>query len=315
MGRFTKLTILEPKRYLETRRADLLRHADSVAFSERDPVGEADIVARLCDCDAVVAGRTDFKAASLFDALPKLRYIGIDSTDYSMVNMDLAAARGVAVTHVPGYSTLAVAEYVFAQLLAFFRRLPDFTNDNAWRRREDYMGESLAGRTMGIVGFGRIGSQIAKIARAFEMNVIVTSRTPPATISDGVRSSELEALLRQSDVVVVACDLNPSSFRLLNAERLACLKPSCVLVNVARGDVVDCVAIKALLERGALRGAILDVFRHEPRLPDCCLRGTKGALCTPHIAWKTVESLNTLADVVLANIESFLGGGTLNRVR
>lgn len=315
MRRFAKLTILEPKRYLEARRADLLRHAESVQFSERDPAGEEEIIARLADSDGAIMGRTDFKSPALFAALPRLRYLGIDSTDYSLVDLKLAGKHDVAVTHVPGYSTRSVAEYVFAQLLAFFRRLHAFADETGWGCREEYLGESLAGKTLGVIGQGRIGSQIAKIAQTFGMAVLAVTRTPPPEMLAGVRLCDLESLLRQSDVVVVACDLNPDSFQLLNAERLAWLKKSCVLVNIARGEVVDCAAVAAMLKEGSLRGAIFDVFRHEPRPPDCCLRGTDRALCTPHIAWKTREAINTLADLVLANMESFLRGESLNRVR
>jgi glycerate dehydrogenase len=220
------------------------------------------------------------------------------------------------------YATPSVVQIVFAHLLHLTFRVADHAQGvtaGRWSRSADFAYSDfplveLAGLTMGVVGFGRIGRAVAELARAFGMNVIAYAPRPPAVPPQGVRFVELDELFRQADVVSLHCPLTPATQGLVNAERLATMKPSAYLINTGRGPLVDEPALAAALRAGQIAGAGLDVLSVEPPPADNPLFAAPNCFITPHIAWASFAARQRLLDVVVANICAFLAGTPQNVV-
>lgn len=275
--------------------------------------------ARAADADAILTNKVVIDR-TLLAQLPKLKYVGVLATGYNVV--DLAAAReyGVTVTNIPAYGTPSVAQHTFALLLELTQHTAlhsDAVRAGDWCRSADFCFTKtplveLAGLTLGIVGFGGIGKAVATIARAFGMNVIVNSRTPFE--NEATPWVPLETLLQKSDVVSLHCPLTPQTQNLINAERLALMKPAAFLLNTGRGPLLDEAAVADALNRGALAGAGLDVLSTEPPSPGNPLLSARNCLITPHIAWATRAARTRLLDTAVANLAAFLNGAPVNRV-
>lgn len=279
------------------------------------------IVARAANAEIVLTNKTVLSRETL-DRLPRLRYIGVLATGYNVVDVDAARQHGVPVTNVPTYGTTSVAQMVFAHLLNLTQHVADHSRGvtaGRWSQSNDFCYwdsplTELAGLTMGLVGFGRIGRAVAEIARTFGMNVLVYDATPLATLPAGMRSVSLDDLFRQSDVVSLHCPLTPTTQKLINAERLALMKPSAFLINTSRGPLVDELALADALNTGRLAGAGLDVLSIEPPPADNPLLTAKNCHITPHIAWATQAARQRLLDTAVANIQAFLANTPQNVV-
>lgn len=255
-------------------------------------------------------------------ALPELRYIGVLATGYNVVDVTAAAARGIAVTNVPAYSTESVAQLVFALLLELTRgagRHAALVRDGRWCSCPDYAfweGEQveLAGLVFGIVGFGAIGRAVARIARAFAMEVLVHTRSPDPAAFPEVSFVALDELFRRADVVSLHCPLSDATRHLVDAERLALMKPGACLLNTGRGPLVDEAALAAALQGGQLAGAGLDVLAQEPPPADNPLLAAPNCVITPHLAWATLAARRRLLGTAVANLEAFLAGRPQNVV-
>ncbi len=256
--------------------------------------------------------------------LPDLQYIGVTATGTNVVDLAAAKARGIVVTNVPAYSTPSVAEHVFALLLALARRVEGHSTlvrEGRWSASPDFSfwdGElvELAGRRLGLVGFGAIGQAVARIGLAFGMRILVNTGHPERHRGDlpGVSFLALEELLAGSDVVSLHCPLTPETEHLLDARRLALMRPGAFLINTGRGPLVDEAALATALNEGRLAGAGLDVLSSEPPSPGNPLLAARNCLITPHIAWATRASRSRLLDVVVANVAAFLAGKPRNVV-
>ena len=255
-------------------------------------------------------------------ALPNLRYIGVLATGVNVVDLEAAAERGIVVTNVPAYSTASVAQHVFALLLELTRgvgRHAELVRAGAWTRSADFAfwdspQVELAGKTMGLIGFGRIGQAVARIARAFDMRVLVHTRTPTAHPDADVEFVAIEPLLARADVVSLHCPLTQATERLFNAERLVLMKPSALLINTGRGALIDEAALAEALQKGRLAGAGLDVLATEPPAAENPLLAAPNCLITPHLAWATLSARQRLMAVVVANLQAFLAGKPQNQV-
>lgn len=255
-------------------------------------------------------------------ALPHLRYIGVQATGVNVVDLDAAKRHGIAVTNVPAYSTASVSQHIFALILEFARRVgqhADSVKDGAWSRCPDFTFHEtpqleLSGKTLGIVGFGDIGQATANIAAAFGMRVIVYTRTPAPDRFPEVTFSSLDDLLSASDVVSLSCPLTPQTESMINAERLAMMKPTAFLVNTGRGQLVDEDALSEALKNAEIAGAGLDVLSEEPPPANNPLLAAPNCIITPHIAWATRAARQRLVNEVVANLKSFLAGERRNRV-
>lgn len=290
---------------------------DLVCYAQTAP---ADTAARLRTATIAISNKVDL-TADVIAAAPQLRLIAITATGVNNVDLAAARARDIAVCNVTGYGTASVAQHTFALLLMLSNRLRDYSRDavnGRWSASPafcllDYPVLELAGKTLGIVGYGGLGRAVAKLAEAFGMTVQIAAR-PGEPVTDG--RTPLNELLPQVDVLSLHCLLTPTTAQLLNAERLARLKPGALLVNTARGGLIDEKALAAALRSGQLGGAALDVLTVEPPPADHPLLAPDlpNLVLTPHCAWASREARQRLLDGTAANIRAFLAGQSGSRV-
>ena len=284
-----------------------------------------DVFARAAEADLVLTNKTVLDRC-LIEALPKLQYIGVLATGYNVVDLPAARERGIPVTNVPAYSTASVAQMVFALLFELTRRAgrhARLVREGRWTVSPDFcfwdtQQIELNGLTLGLFGFGAIGREVARLARAFGMAVLVHTRHPDRHRDDPeareVRFVRQQELFRQSDILSLHCPLTPETEGLIDTERLALMKPAAFLVNTSRGGLVDEAALAAALNEGRLAGAGLDVLSVEPPPAGNPLLQTKNCLITPHIAWATRSARERLLAAAAANVRSFLSGCPQNVV-
>jgi glycerate dehydrogenase len=296
---------------------DTLNSLGEVVIHDRTPPDQ--VIDRAAGAAAVLTNKVVLDR-DIIGRLPDLRYIGVLATGYNVVDLDAAIERGIPVTNVPAYSTDSVAQMVFAHLLNFTQHVADHAQGvsaGKWTRCADFSYHDfplveLNGKTMGIIGCGRIGRAVAGPAGAFGMTVIAHDAVPAAVAAAGLEYAELDELLRRSDVVTLHCPLTPETERLINAERLALMKPTAFLINTGRGPLVDAAALAAALNSGRLAGAGLDVLETEPPEAENPLLTAKNCSITPHIAWATREARRRLMDTVADNLRAFIAGTPQN---
>jgi len=298
--------------------ADLESLGEWVIYDRTPP---SDIVARVADAEIVLTNKTVLSRETI-SRLPRLRYIGVLATGYTIVDVEAARERGIPVCNVPDYATRSVVQMVFAHLLNLTLHVAEHGQGVAagrWTRSPDFAYwdfplVELSGMTFGVVGFGRIGRAAADVALALDMNVLAYEVNPPRAAPPGVEFVALETLLRRSDVVSLHCPLTPDTQGLVNAERLSWMKPTAYLINTGRGPLVDQAALAAALNEGRLAGAGLDVLEVEPPPADNPLLTARNCCITPHIAWATAAARRRLLKIVVANIRAFIDGQPQNVV-
>jgi len=296
---------------------DLAALGDCTVYDRTPPEESAE---RAAGADIVLTNKVVLDRARL-ETLPDLRYIGVLATGYNVVDVPAARERGIVVTNVPDYATPAVAQAVFAHLLALTHRVAHHAQTvraGRWSEGPDFCYwdfplVELDGLVMGIVGLGRIGSAVADRARAFGMKVLACTE-PPQGPREGIRFVGLDRLLAESDVVSLHCPLTPETEGLLSAERLARMKPSALLINTGRGPLLDEPALADALNAGRLAGAGLDVLAVEPPPPDHPLLTARNCFITPHYAWATRAARERLMTTVVENVQAFLAGRPQNVV-
>lgn len=291
--------------------------ADSSVFgyTPNEKVAEA-----IGDADAVICNKC-LITQEVFDKCPNLKYVGLFATGYNNVDLAAASKRGAVVCNVPAYSTNAVAQHTFALILDYYNKVAEYKKtvaDGDWVNYKLFSyfyipTTEIAGLTLGIIGYGDIGRKTAEIARAFGMNVVTYTRSPQK-VTDGTRVCTLEELLSISDAVSLHCPLTPENGKMINAETLALMKPNALLVNTARGGLIDEQALADALNGGKLGGARLDTLTYEPMREDCPLRGAKNCAITPHIAWAPIETRVRLLEKVAENLKSWINGEPINVV-
>lgn len=289
-------------------------YGDYALYERTSP---ADVVARCEGAQAVLTNKVVLGAAELAQ-LPDLRYIGVLATGYNVVDIPAALAHGVTVTNIPAYSTASVAQNVFAHLLNVTNAVGHYAADRGrWAASPDFSYRDtplteLAGKVMGIVGFGRTGKATALLAKAFGMQVQVFTRQPQEALPDGLTKVSMETLFATSDVVSLHCPLTPETHHLVDASRLATMRSDAILINTSRGPVVDEQALADALAAGHLRAACLDVLSTEPPSPDNPLLTAPRCYITPHISWATEEARLRLMDICRGNLASFVAGNPVN---
>ena len=279
-----------------------------------DEVAEA-----IADADMVICNKTLLNAETLRLA-KKLRYIGLFATGYNNIDVDYCRTHGITVCNAGSYSTNAVAQQTFALILEHYNKVArynQYVQDGRWKRSPTfspfvYPLNELAGKTLGIVGLGTIGKEVAAIANAFHMHVIAYNRRQKEV--EGVTQVGFEQLLSESDVVTVHCPLNKDSENLFNKDTFMKMKPGALFVNTARGGVMVEQDLHDALESGHLGGACIDVLHIEPMEEDCVLMNTKNCIITPHVAWAPLETRRRLMDIVSDNIRQYLNGTPINIV-
>lgn len=281
----------------------------------------SDVVARAQDAQIVFTNKTVLDGAAL-RSLPRLRYIGVLATGYNVVDVQAARERNVVVTNVPAYGTRSVAQHVFALLLELTQHVGHHAGtvrDGRWSASPDfcywdYPLIELEGMTMGIIGFGRIGRAVARLADAFGMKVLAHDLYPPATLPSGVRLVDPDTIFAQSDVVSLHCPLTAENEGFVNASRIGTMKPSAFLINTSRGPLVNEADLAEALNVGRIAGAGLDVLAVEPPHADNPLLTAKNCYVTPHVAWATRAARARLMHIAVENLRSFLAGRPVNVV-
>lgn len=310
-----KLVILEPlgveqEKLLALAEEKLTDRVEIEAYDTR--VTDADALAeRAKDADIVVLSNLPFRR-EVMERCPNLKMISVAFTGVDHVDMDYCRERGILVSNCAGYSNTAVSELVFGLALSLYRRIIEC--DRAVRAGKDktgLVGMELAGKTFGIIGMGAIGTRTAQLAKAFGCRVLGFNRNPKQV--EGVRMVELDELLRESDIVSLHVPLTEQTRGMIGEREIGLMKPSAILINTARGPVVDSAALAAALKEGRLAGAAVDVYETEPPIPqDHPLLSAPHVAATPHVAFATKEALYQRAVIVFDNVAGYLDGKPQN---
>lgn len=281
-----------------------------------------EIVPRIKDAEIVLLNKCRIDE-NILSQCPKLKWVGIIATGTDNLDLEACRRHGVAVANVPGYSTYSVAQMTFSLLLAICQCAERYNNavkGGFWQLDvpASYAllpQTELFGKTFGVFGYGSIGRQSARIAKAFGMNVLVHTRTVrPEYNADGVEFVDFKTLLAKSDVVSLHCPATPQTRGIINTNALARMKRGAVLINTARGALVDETAVVEALHSGQLSFYGADAFCTEPLPADSPLRGEPKAILTPHVAWATKEALQRLMDITSNNLRTYLEGAGQNIV-
>ncbi len=284
---------------------------------ERTP---SNLIAERCEgCDIVITNKTPLRRG-LLETLTNLKYIGLLSTGFNIVDWEYCKEKGIPVCNIPSYSTSAVAQLVFALILEHTNSVAIHSNSvhgGEWTACKDFCYwktplTELDGKTLGIIGFGKIGKAVAKIAASFGMKILANTNHPSSF--ENVEFTSVDELLSKSDFVSIHCPLTPATEGMVNAEFISKMKKTAVLINTSRGQVVDEKALADALENGDIAGAGLDVLQTEPPSPDCPLIGAKNCFITPHIAWAGFETRERLMKICKKNVLAYLNGSPINLV-
>lgn len=285
------------------------------------------VVERIGDAEIILTNKTVIDRG-VIEKCHGLKYIGVNATGYNVVDVAAAKEAGIVVTNVPAYGTDAVAQFTFALMLELCNKVGLHSRSVAsgdWIKTKDFSYNlapliDIRGKTLGIIGFGSIGSRVAQIAMAFGMNVLVNSRTekplPEAPYISGSRISwaDRETVLKEADIITLHCPLFPETERLINRESIAVMKDGAMLINTARGGLIAEQDLADALNSGKLAGAALDVVDKEPMAADNPLISAKNVIITPHIAWASVEARERLMGIAVENLKAYLAGNPCNVV-
>lgn len=280
------------------------------------------ILERIGEAEAVYTNKTPITAETIAKC-PKMKFIGVLATGYNVVDTAAAKEAGITVTNIPAYGTDAVAQYAIALLLELCHHVGEHSRRvkaGEWTNNQDWCFWThplveLAGKTFGVIGFGRIGQRTAKIAEALGMKVLAYSRHPKKELeTENCRMVSLDELLAQSDVISLHCPLFPSTQGMINKETIGKMKDGVKIINTSRGPLIVEEDLREALERGKVSGAAVDVVSAEPIREDNPLLGAKNMIITPHIAWAPKESRKRLMDIAVDNLKRYLAGEGVNVV-
>lgn len=280
-----------------------------------------EIVERAKDADAVLVNKVVLNE-SLLAQLPNLKYIGVCATGYNNIDIVAASKQQIAVTNVKAYGPTSVAQHTFGLLLALVNHIELHSNSvhqGDWSASADFCYWKtplieLAGKTMGLIGLGDIGSQVARIAIAFGMNVIAYRKNPRQTDNPNIRMVSLEDVFKNSDVLSLHCPLTEETKNLINKDSLASMKKTAYVLNTGRGPLINEAELTEALKNGVIAGAGLDVLSSEPPAPGNPLLNAPNCIITPHIAWASFEARQRLLQMVADNLEAFKNGKAVNVV-
>ena len=298
---------------------DFLNPFGEVVIYERTPAEQ--VAARIGDAQIVLVNKS-LITAEVLEACPSIKLICVLATGYNVVDCAAAKERGIPVCNVPDYGTAAVAQFTFALLLELCHQVghhAQTVRDGKWCDCPDFCywdtpQMELAGKTLGIIGFGRIGRAVGKIANAFGMHVIAYNRSQCDEGKAIGSYVSLEELLSTADIISLHCPLSAENTGMINADAIAKMKDGAILINTARGPLVDEAAVCAALASGKLRGCACDVISEEPMKVSNPLKNAPNCIVTPHMAWAPVESRKRIQDCTERSIQAFLDGKPINTV-
>lgn len=303
--------------------AELRTPAFPHRWTSHDATAQPQLGERLAGATIAIVNKLSL-TADLIAGLPALQMVAVAATGYNNIDLDACRARGIVVSNVRGYARETVPEHVFALLLALTRQIGPYHRSVAagrWQQSEqfcyfDYPIRDLAGRTLGILGSGTLGQGVARIAAAFGMTVLRGEHKGAATVREGY--VPFEQVIGEADVISLHCPLTAATRHLIGAVELAAMKPGALLINTARGGLVDEQALADALRAGRIGGAGFDVLSEEPPRANPLLAAdlleAGNFILTPHVAWSSREAMQTLADQLIDNIEAFVAGTPRNRV-
>ncbi|SIO26656.1 D-2-hydroxyacid dehydrogenase [Halodesulfovibrio marinisediminis] len=283
---------------------------------------DEDIIQRSKDAEILLTNKTPLTKETL-EQLPNLKYIGVLATGYDVVDIKAAAERDIPVTNTPGYANNAVPEHVFALIFECYRQVSlhsQQVKDGEWGKNGQFCFWStsqreLGGKTIGIIGFGNTGNNVARIANGFGMNILAYAPRPkPMPSYDNFAYAPLKEVLEKSDIITLHCPLTEETKHIINEETLALMKPDAIIINTARGPLLDEPAVAKALNSGKLGGLAVDVVSEEPIAKDHPFLSTPNTFITPHLAWATVEARTALMQIAADNIQAFLDGTPQNVV-
>ncbi|EPT34092.1 4-phosphoerythronate dehydrogenase [Bacteroidetes bacterium oral taxon 272 str. F0290] len=286
-----------------------------------DRTSSGELLLRAAGAEALITNKTAIDAEAMAK-LPALKYIGVLATGYNIVDVDAARKRGIVVTNIPAYSTRSVAQTVFAHLLNITNHVAHYASENRngrWANSSDFCYwdtalTELAGKKMGIAGMGNIGTAVARIALAFGMEVYAQTSKPQEKLPAGIRKSQWNELLRTCDIISLHCPLTPDTKEMINAQTLALMKPTAILINTGRGPLVQEQDLADALNSGVIAAAGLDVLSSEPPQRDHPLLTARNCYITPHIAWATKEARTRLMSMAVANLKGYMRAEIINNV-
>ena len=299
----------------------LAQLGELTVYDRTDPQDEALIIARMAGAELVFTNKTPITRAAI-DACPRLRFIGILATGYNVVDCAYAREKGIPVSNVPAYGTASVSQFSIALLLELCHHIGHHdraVHDGRWERCADwcfwdYPLIELEGKTMGIIGFGRIGQAEGRVARALGMRVLAHDLHPTDAGRELAEYVDLDTLYARADVISLHCNLTPENTGMICKASIEKMKDGVLIVNNARGQLVNEADLAAALEAGKVAGAALDVVSTEPIRGDNPLLHAKNCILTPHISWAPIESRRRIMDCTVENARAFLKGTPVNVV-
>lgn len=292
---------------------------DFVVYDRSTP---DEVIERAQGAEAILTNKVVIGEAEM-SQLRNLKYIGVLATGYNVVDIEAAKRHGIVVTNIPAYSTMSVAQLVFAHLLNITNHVAthaDAVSKGAWEQALDFSfcltpQIELDGLTMGIVGLGNTGQAVAHIALSFGMKVLAYTSKEQAVLPQGIRKADnLDQLFRESDVLSLHCPLTPDTHHIINKQTLAIMKKTAILINTGRGPLIDDEALAEALRNGSIRAAGIDVLTQEPPRDGNPLIGAPNCFITPHIAWASQAARKRLMHIAAENLKAFQNGKPQNQI-
>jgi glycerate dehydrogenase len=285
-------------------------------FTFYDRTEQAQIFDRIKDAEFVLTNKTVL-GREMLSKVPNLKYVGVTATGYNCVDIDAAKEFGIRVCNAAGYSTMSVAQQTMAMILSFSNRLSEHNSLQKWAAQPDFCYydfsiSELEGKTLGLIGFGEIAQKVAQIAQTFGMKIIFTKTTTLETPPANMLQIDFETILAESDYLSLHCPLTANNKEMMNAETFKKMKKTAILINTARGPLVQEIDLSEALNSGQIAGAYLDVLSVEPPTKNHILKDVKNLKISPHIAWASVEARKRLVKIVYTNIKNYISGTPSN---
>jgi glycerate dehydrogenase len=295
---------------------DLNIFSDFGNFIYYDRSEQGQVLERIADAELVLTNKTVL-SAEMLSKLPNLKYIGVTATGYNCVDITAAKQLGIRVCNAAGYSTMSVAQQTMAMILSYSNRLSEHNSMQKWAAQPDFCYydfsiSELDGKTLGLIGFGEIAQKVAQIAQAFGMKIIFNKTSLLSNSPVGTRQVDFDTILAESDFLSLHCPFNADNKDLLNDAAFSKMKKTAILINTARGPLINEADLANALNIGQISGAYLDVLSVEPPAKNHVLLDVKNLKISPHIAWASIEARTRLVNIVYANIENYLAGKPSN---
>ncbi|MDU5334412.1 D-2-hydroxyacid dehydrogenase [Enterococcus sp.] len=297
------------------------KYGDVTIYDRTSFTDKQEIISRIGEAEAILTNKTPIDEEVLA-AAPNLKYIGVVATGYNVVDIEAAGKRGIPVTNIPAYGTDAVAQFSFALLLEIANQVGvhnESVHQGDWQRSDDFTYQKtplmeLQGKTMGLIGYGEIAQATAKIAHAFNMEVIYWNHRSKEPQAEWAQQVSIEELYQRSDVISLHVPQTADTEEMINRESIAKMKDGVILLNTARGGLLDEAAVATALNEGKIFAAGVDVVSSEPMAEDNPLLAAKNCFITPHIAWRPLETRERLMGIAVDNFAAFLEGKSKNVV-